>query len=214
MKLTPNRPMHPTADRRRALQTLGLTGRLRMNHKIVALALAVFPILALAQVDIPKPTQVQAFSFEDKDWNVATATTPQGPPFGKPTPMSIPGARVISTLALKALLDINKQVVVVDVLDSKTRATIPGAYWMPGAGDSRFFAAEKIRFAAALEKVAGGDKTRPIVFMCISSECWESYNACLHAIEAGYKDVLWYRGGTNAWNGASLARKTPERFNW
>ena len=47
-----------------------------MNHRIYALALAVFPILALAQVEIPKPTQVQAFSFEDKDWSVATATKP------------------------------------------------------------------------------------------------------------------------------------------
>jgi rhodanese-related sulfurtransferase len=90
--------------------------------------------------------------------------------------MSIPGARMIKTLELKALLDANKQVVVIDVLDSKTRTTVPGAYWMPGAGDSRFYGAEKSRFAAALEKLVGSDKNRPIVFLCLSSECWESYN--------------------------------------
>ncbi len=104
--------------------------------------------------------------------------------------------------------------VVIDVLDSKTGTTVPGARWMPGAGDSRVFAAEKDRFTRAIEKLMGGDKNRPVAFLCLSSECRESYNACLHAIEAGYKDVLWYRGGTNAWSGARLDRRTPERMSW
>ncbi len=185
----------------------------RMNRIVIVLAIAVFPVVALAEVEIPQPTQSQTFSYEDKDWGVAPVSTPQGPPFGKPTPTSIPGARVIKTLELKALLEADKGVVVIDVLDSKTRTTIPGAYWMPGAGESRFFGAKR-RFSGALEKLTGGDKGRPVVFLCLSSQCWESYNASLHAIEAGYKDVLWYRGGTSAWTGANLDRKTPERVNW
>jgi len=172
------------------------------------------PVLVLGGVEIPKPPQDQTFSYESNDWGVAPASRPQGPPFGRPTPISIPGGRVIKTLELKGLLDVNKKVVVVDVLDSQTRTTVPGAYWMPGAGDSRFYGVEISRFAAALEKLTVGDKNRPVVFVCLSSECWESYNACLHAIEAGYKDVLWYRGGTNAWAGASLRRSRPERINW
>ncbi|MBX3681485.1 MAG: hypothetical protein KF731_02195 [Thauera sp.] len=123
-------------------------------------------------------------------------------------------ARVIKTLELKALLDVNKDVVVVDVLDSKNRRSIPGAFWLSGAGDGQFFAAEKNRFAAALEKLTGGDKTRPLVFLCVSSECWLSYNASLHALEAGYEDVIWYRGGTNAWTGASLDWTKPESVSW
>lgn len=185
-----------------------------MRRAILGLAMAVFSASALSQVEIPKIEQIQAFSYEDKGWGVAPASRPQGPPFGRPTPMSIPGARTIKTLELKALLDANKQVVVIDVLDSKTRTTIPGAYWMAGAGDSRFYGAEKSRFAAALEKLMGSDRNRPVVFLCLSSQCWEPYNACLHALDAGYKDVLWYRGGTNAWSGASLDRKTPEPLNW
>jgi len=121
---------------------------------------------------------------------------------------------VIKTLELKPLLESNAKVLVIDVLDSKTRTTVPGAYWLSGVGDSQFFHAEKIRFAAALEKLTVGDKTRPVVFLCLSSECWLSYNASLHALEAGYKDVIWYRGGTNAWGEAKLERKKPERFNW
>jgi PQQ-dependent catabolism-associated CXXCW motif protein len=185
-----------------------------LNRSLFALLVGLFALAAPAAVPIPTPAQDQTFSYEDKDFGVSSTSTPQGPPFGKPTPTTIPGARVIKTLQLKALLDSEQNVVVIDVLDSKTRTTVPRAYWMPGAGDSRFFAAEKARFAAALEKLTGGDKTRPVAFICLSSECWESYNACLHAIEAGYTDVLWYRGGTNAWGGANLERKPPERLNW
>jgi len=60
----------------------------------------------------------------------------------------------------------------------------------------------------------GGDKTRPLVFLCISSECWLSYDASLHALEAGYKDVIWYRGGTNSWTGAILEWTKPESVSW
>lgn len=172
--------------------------------------------VVFGQVPFPQPPQpVTTFAFEDKDWRVeATATPKKGPQYHAPTPTSIPGARVIKTLELKALLESNKNVVVVDVLDSKTRTSVPGAYWMSGGGDGQFFAAEASRFSTALEKLAGGDKTRPIVFLCISSECWLSYNASLHAIEAGYKDVIWYRGGSDSWTGASLDRKKPTPVSW
>jgi PQQ-dependent catabolism-associated CXXCW motif protein len=186
-----------------------------MIRVLGALLVSIFPALAFGQVPFPQvPQPMISFSFEDKNWNVeATATPKSGLPHA-PTPTTIPGARVIKTLELKALLEANKNVVVVDVLDSRTRKSIPGAYWLSGAGDGQFFAAEKSRFSAALEKLTGGDKTRPLVFLCISSECWLSYNASLHALEAGYKDVIWYRGGTNAWTGASLEWKKPESVNW
>ncbi|MDP1613644.1 MAG: rhodanese-like domain-containing protein [Sulfuritalea sp.] len=181
--------------------------------------LAIFALLssvpAFGQVPIPQNPQLSAtFSFEDKDWGVEARATPKGAPYHANTPTTIPGARVIRTLELKTLLESNKQVVVVDVLDSSTRTSIPGAFWLSGAGDGQFFHAEKARFSVALEKLTNGDKTRPIVFLCASSECWLSYNASLHAIEAGYRDVIWYRGGTNAWTGAKLERTKPERFNW
>ncbi len=118
-------------------------------------------------------------------------------------------------MELKALLESNKEIVVIDVLGSKERKkSIPGAFWMPGAGDGQFYGAEKSRFAAALDKITEGDKNRPLVFLCWNSECWLSYNASLHAIEAGYKDIIWYRGGTEAWTGANLDWKRPERINW
>lgn len=85
---------------------------------------------------------------------------------------------------------------------------------MSGAGSGQFYAAEKSRFATALENMTGGDKTRPLVFLCLNSECWWSYNAALRALEAGYEDVIWYRGGTDAWRGASLEWIRPKSVSW
>lgn len=186
-----------------------------MIRTLVFFLSGIFPVLVFGQVPFPQlPQPIVTFSFEDKDWNVEATTTPKTSGPHAPTPTSIPGARVIKTLELKTLLETNKNIVIVDVLDSKARSSIPGAFWMQGAGDGKFFGAEKIRFATALEKITGGDKNRPLVFLCISSECWLSYNASLHALEAGYKDVIWYRGGTNSWRGANFDWKKPEIVSW
>lgn len=189
-------------------------------EKIMIRALIVIPaflssVLAFAQTPFPQLTQpIGTFSFEDKDWGVESTAKAKRAPYHAPTPTSIPGGRTIKTLELKELMETSKGLVVVDVLDSSSRKSIPGAFWMRGAGDGQFFAAETSRFSAALEKITAGDKSKPLVFLCSSSECWLSYNASLHAIEAGYKDVIWYRGGTRAWNGASLELLEPEKVSW
>jgi PQQ-dependent catabolism-associated CXXCW motif protein len=158
--------------------------------------------------------EAQVFADEDKDWGIEPTSTPRQSQYHAPTPRSIPDARVIKTMELKALLDANKTVVVIDVLDSTERTTVPGAFWMSGAGAGQFYAAEERRFAAALAKLTDGDVNRPIVFLCLGSECWLSYNASLHALNAGYKNVMWYRGGTDSWGRARLARAKPIPMNW
>ena len=157
------------------------------------------------------PEPVQTFAFEDKDWGVAAQASPKRPPYHAPTPLSVPGGRVVKTLALNELLQSNKDVIVIDVLDSRERRTIPGALWMVGPGEGLLYASEKEKFSQALETATGGSRTRPLVFLCVSSECWMSYNASLHAIGLGYTDVIWYRGGTDAWRGASLPVTQPKR---
>jgi PQQ-dependent catabolism-associated CXXCW motif protein len=174
-----------------------------------------FSSIVFGQVQFPVlPTPVSTFSAEDKDWRVEPSTTPKRGSTHAPTPTSIPGARVIKTMELEALLETNNRVIVVDVLDSSSRRTVPGAFWMLGAGDSRFYGDEKSRFSAALAQLTAGDKKRPLVFMCKSSECWLSYNASLYALEAGYTDVIWYRGGSDAWRSANLGLKTPKTVSW
>jgi PQQ-dependent catabolism-associated CXXCW motif protein len=154
------------------------------------------------------------YADEGKDWGVAAVTSQRRSEFHAPTPTGIPGAQVIKTSALKKLLDADKSVVVVDVLDGVTRSTIPGARWMPEAGNGLVYPAEKARFAEAIAKFTSSDKSRPIVFMCLSAQCWLSYNASLLAVEAGYTNVMWYRGGVEAWRAAGLPVERAERANW
>lgn len=176
---------------------------------LVAVLLALGSALAVAQVTIPQDAALQtAYAQEARDWGVPPLAAVRKRDYHAPTPTSLPGARVIKTLQLKALLAQGGPVTVVDVLnprrDGRARKSVPGAVWLPGAGSGEFYAAEKRRFAQALEAATQGDRQRPLVFLCLSSECWLSWNAALHALEAGYTDVLWYRGGTDAWHGASL----------
>ncbi|MEQ1772306.1 MAG: caspase family protein [Burkholderiales bacterium] len=159
-------------------------------------------------------TNAAVFAGEDTDFGVSPTSSPRRTQFHAPTPLEIPGGKTIRTVDLKPLLDSQPNAVVVDVLESKDRrTTIPGAVWIHGAG-SGFGSAEKSRFVSAMEKLTSGDKRRPLVFLCLNSQCWLSYNAALHAIEAGYTNVYWYRGGTDAWRGAGHSIRSVTAHNW
>jgi PQQ-dependent catabolism-associated CXXCW motif protein len=187
----------------------------QLKRFILVSLLSICCSLAHSQSNLPLASQpFPAYAFEDKDWGIEPIRKPKTAPFHAPTPTSIPGGRVIKTLELKSLLERDKHAVVIDVLYNRARKSIPGSLMMRGGGDAPFYAAEKSRFSAAMEKVTEGSKARPIVFLCLSSECWLSYNAALYAIEAGYTDVMWYRGGTNAWSGASLESAPPQELSW
>ncbi|MNC93085.1 hypothetical protein D3C83_96330 [compost metagenome] len=73
---------------------------------------------------------------------------------------------------------------------------------------------EEARFAKALAAFAGGDKGRAMVFFCVDTECWLSYNAALRAIALGYTNVMWYRGGIAAWRTAELPMAQSDPFFW
>jgi PQQ-dependent catabolism-associated CXXCW motif protein len=57
-------------------------------------------------------------------------------------------------------------------------------------------------FGQFLQQITQGRKDTPLVFYCQSVQCWMSYNASLRAIRMGYSQVLWYRGGIEAWKQA------------
>jgi PQQ-dependent catabolism-associated CXXCW motif protein len=50
--------------------------------------------------------------------------------------------------------------------------------------------------------MTNNNKEVPLIFYCQSNQCWMSYNAALRAIHMGYTNVLWYRGGLEAWKAA------------
>lgn len=121
-----------------------------------------------------------------------------------PTPSTIPGGQVITTQGLVALAQ-RRDVAfaVIDVLGQAEQLpnAIAGA-WLsqPGTFDDPIQA----QAAQWLAQLTRGRKDAPLVFYCLSRECWMSYNAALRAIRAGYTNVLWYRGGLEAWKAAGL----------
>src|SRR4051812_18080014 len=49
--------------------------------------------------------QAQPWADEDRDWGVAPVASLRQPPYSAPTPMSITGARTVTTADLKTLLE-------------------------------------------------------------------------------------------------------------
>ncbi len=131
-----------------------------------------------------------------------------------PTPLALPGARTLTTPELRKLLQVSPRPILIDVLGSDGHRTLPGAVWLPGAGRGESFDDElQPRLAQALATLTEGDRARPLVFYCANPLCWLSYNAALRALRLGYQDVIWYRGGIQAW-GASGGALEPPRVTW
>jgi len=154
------------------------------------------------------------YAEEARDWGVPPTTQLRTAGYHSPTPLSIPGGKVVTTLELKAMLERGPRPHVIDVLGGGIHRTLAGAFWMIGAGDGEFSGDEEKRFAEAIAKFAGGDKGRPLVFLCVDAECWLSYNAALRAIRLGYTGVMWYRGGIAAWRTADLPMAQSDPFAW
>ncbi|MBN8481850.1 MAG: hypothetical protein J0L88_09710 [Xanthomonadales bacterium] len=125
--------------------------------------------------------------------------------FHGPTPTRIPGGEVITTDRVIGLVQQNLQgrnaALIFHVLGPGPR--LPGAENAgPAAQAGSFNDATQQEFGRYLQQVTGGDKARPMVFYCQSTQCWMSYNAALRAIAMGYARVYWYRGGIEAWQQA------------
>ncbi|MFO1410771.1 MAG: rhodanese-like domain-containing protein [Steroidobacteraceae bacterium] len=128
-----------------------------------------------------------------------------------PTPASIPGGQVVTTKGLVTLVrDRPMPYVMLDALGGPE--VLPGAVpaaWAAQAGSLD----DKVQqaFVQLLQQRTGGNKQMPLVVYCLSRECWLSYNAALRAIAAGYTNVLWYRGGLEAWKLAGLPTEAGQQ---
>jgi PQQ-dependent catabolism-associated CXXCW motif protein len=141
------------------------------------------------------------YADELTDWGVPPQTSLKSD-VGTRTPMELPGARRITTGEVQQL---HAQAVLLDVLDSKHPATIPDAIYVPGAGNfGRFDDQLQRRLFRLLSDLTNRDMNRPIIFFCEGPKCWESYNAALRAVNLGFRNVLWYRGGLASWTEANL----------
>ncbi len=157
------------------------------------------PAPASAPKDILNdPSAVRVVGREAQDFGVAPRNTIEEN-VGTYTPLTIPGARTITTGELYNAGTQGRRFLLVDVLD-QPHAGLPSARRYPGVG----MPTPSTDLAQLLEKDTGGDKAYPVVFYCQGPQCWESYNAALRARDAGYSNVYWYRGGLEAWSQAGL----------
>jgi PQQ-dependent catabolism-associated CXXCW motif protein len=153
----------------------------------------------------------QLMNIERQDFGIAPKSQLHDGASHAPTPSSVPGGKVITTKGLVGLVQ-GKQVpyMIFDVLGGPE--VVPGAIpavWMSQPGT--FNDQVQQQFTQAMRQGTQGRNDTVLVFYCLSNHCWMSYNAALRAIYAGYKNVLWYRGGIEAWKAAGLpTQPTPQ----
>ncbi len=144
------------------------------------------------------------YGEENIDFRVLPQNTLQGV-VRKETPLAIPGAATVTTMELKKAMDAGQQMVLIDVLRDEHATTIKGAVPLPYAGTFGTFQDQvQTRLASALGGLLQERTDASLVFFCTGVKCWESYNASLRARAAGFKNVLWYRGGIAAWKEAGF----------
>ncbi len=142
--------------------------------------------------------------WERQDAGVQPTNQLHTGPMHGPTPTQIPGGQLISTKGLMPLMQggAGVPVLVLDVLGNP-QAQLPNA--APAAFASQpgdFNDSVQQQFGQMLMQLTQGNKQVPIVTYCQGPQCWMSYNAALRAIALGYRNVLWYRGGLEAWQRA------------
>lgn len=159
----------------------------------------------------PAPSSGAAASAERQDHGVAASNKLHDGAMHGPTPNSIPGGQLITTPGLLDLLKAAPgRVLVFDVLGAAER--LPGALnAVPAHQAGSFDDAVQREFGQFLQQVTQGKRDTALVFYCASTQCWMSYNASLRAIRMGYSNVLWYRGGLEAWKAARQPVQTAQR---
>lgn len=145
-----------------------------------------------------------------------------------PVPDTLRGATVATTEEAEALWRA-KKAVFFDVMPNtpkptnlpagtiwrdKVRKDIPGSIWLANVGYGAISEETAGYFRQGLAAAAGTDKSRTILFYCMTN-CWMSWNAAKRAVEWGYSSVIWYPLGADGWEGANLPleEKKPYAMN-
>ena len=106
----------------------------------------------------------------------------------KRVPESLPGATVVDAERAKALME-QKKILVVDArLESAYEEEhLPGAVNIPEP------------LMIVMREELPSDKNHPVLFYSRGSSCWRSYKASRRAVQWGYTQVYWFRGGIPEW---------------
>lgn len=190
-----------------------------MRWKTSAIRLSIVCVIAVAAM-LAHVTYGVADGFAQEDAPPEPEGYWEGPMNGR-VPATIAGGVVIRTQALAGLLD-REAVVLIDVFPAPRRPEhlsspwrplphrdIPRSVWIPGAGAGVISAAMIDHVRARLLALTSGDRSRPIVVYC-RVDCWASWNAAKRLITDGYRRVVWYPDGIEAWLNAGLPTAVAE----
>lgn len=146
-------------------------------------------------------TRTDNLADEETDFGVPPQNVLQRA-VGSKTPTKIPGGHVLLLREFRALFAANPRPILIDAWNAERGhyQTIPTAVRIPFAGDFGTFDDDiQQRLIARLDNLTEGNRSTPLVFFCLNSMCWESYNAALRAIHGGFENVYWFRGGNSTW---------------
>jgi len=114
-----------------------------------------------------------------------------------PTPTSLPGAETIDTETLHTWLRQGQDILLVDL---GAHATVISGAHVPDNG-----AEDYDRFVdRLLQGIPQSDARKKIVVMADGTYGSTSYNAARRLVALGRRNVVWYRGGEEAWAKAGL----------
>jgi len=118
------------------------------------------------------------------------------------TPTQLPGASVISAAQAKALVDKGVPVYDVRMADLYRDEHVPKSI----LNEYKEVSAKEIDFDASLDTFdlskLPSDKTKPFIMYCDGTACWKSYKSTTVAVQKGYKNIYWLRGGLPEWKDA------------
>jgi PQQ-dependent catabolism-associated CXXCW motif protein len=140
-----------------------------------------------------------------------------------PTPATVAGGVVLDTGAAHELWETG-EAIWIDVLPAPRRPAnlppsavwmplphrnIPGSLWLPDVGRGALNPELEDYFRDHLATATKLRKDAAIVFYCLAN-CWMSWNAAKRAASWGYRQVYWYRDGTDGWEAAKLPMQNAE----
>lgn len=155
--------------------------------------------------DLPEPQAAALKDELEEPGGSAPSGLRTGPAPAGMTPARLEGIHRLSTVDLRRMMQANTPPVLIDV--AAGGPMLPGALNLVNAGLAHDEALRERAFDERFRKillVAAPDRDRPLVFYCADAQCWASANAAMRARQAGYTQVLWYRGGQAAWQAAGL----------
>lgn len=140
---------------------------------------------------------------EDADFGVSSDADLHAERAGS-LPLTVPGAVTIRTGDLPRFIDERKPVIIDPLLNFWGRS-LPGAVGLKNGdiGGTVLDGAQD-RLRRKMAELTGNDLTKSIVAVGWNSERFDGRNLTLRLVALGYSNVVWYRGGREAWEVAGL----------